>query len=69
MAGVVYDAMLDELFSAEAGGGAYLNGEKIVCVENADIENVLIGAGLPVPGQSKGGHAGPLLCGPAKTDV
>lgn len=53
VAGVVYDAMLDELFSAEAGGGAYLNGEKIVCVENADIENVLIGAGLPVPGQVK----------------
>lgn len=51
--GVVYDAMLDELFSAEAGGGAYLNGEKISCVDNADIENVLIGAGLPVPGQVK----------------
>lgn len=51
VAGVVYDAMLDELFSAEAGGGACLNGEKITCVDNTDIENVLIGAGLPVPGQ------------------
>lgn len=53
VAGVVYDAMQDELFSAEAGGGAYLNGQPIRCVENAEIENVLIGAGLPVPGQVK----------------
>jgi myo-inositol-1(or 4)-monophosphatase len=51
--GVVYDAMLDELFSAEAGRGAYLNGEKISCIDNGDIENVLIGAGLPAPGQVK----------------
>lgn len=53
VAGVVYDAMLDELFSADAGQGAYLNGEKISCIDNGDIENVLIGAGLPVPGQVK----------------
>ena len=53
VAGVVYDAMLDELFSAEAGRGAYLNGEKISCIDNGDIENVLIGAGLPVPDQVK----------------
>ncbi|WP_160006574.1 inositol monophosphatase family protein [Rhizobium sp. 18055] len=53
VAGVVYDAMLDELFSAELGGGAYLNGERICCVDNADIENAVVGAGLPVPGQVK----------------
>jgi myo-inositol-1(or 4)-monophosphatase len=53
VAGVVYDAMLDELFSAELDGGAYLNGEQIFCVDNADIENVVVGAGLPVPGQVK----------------
>ncbi len=53
VAGVVYDPMLDELFSAELGGGAYLNGERITCVDNADIENVVVGAGLPVPGQVK----------------
>lgn len=53
VAGVVYDAMLDELFSAEIGGGAYLNGEKLQCAAVADIENVLVGAGLPIPGQVK----------------
>jgi myo-inositol-1(or 4)-monophosphatase len=52
-AGVVYDPMLDELFSAELGGGAYLNGERISCIDNSDIENVVVGAGLPVPGQVK----------------
>ncbi len=53
VAGVVYDPMLDELFSAELGGGAYLNGERISCIDNSDIENVVVGAGLPVPGQVK----------------
>lgn len=53
VAGVVYDPMLDELFSAELGGGAYLNSERIACVDNADIQNVVVGAGLPVPGQVK----------------
>ncbi|RXT30560.1 inositol monophosphatase [Rhizobium leguminosarum] len=51
--GVVYDAMQDELFSAEIGGGAYLNGERIHCANVGDIENVLVGAGLPIPGQVK----------------
>ena len=53
VAGVVYDPMLDELFSAELGGGAYLNGERISCIDNSDIENVVVGAGMPVPGQVK----------------
>ncbi|RFB85772.1 inositol monophosphatase [Rhizobium leguminosarum bv. trifolii] len=53
VAGVVYDAMQDELFSAERGGGAYLDGERIRCADVGDIENVLIGAGLPIPGQLK----------------
>ncbi len=42
--GVVYDAMQDELFSAEIGCGAYLNGERIRCADVDDIENVLVGA-------------------------
>ncbi|QFY64068.1 inositol monophosphatase (plasmid) [Rhizobium grahamii] len=53
VAGVVYDAMLDELFSAELGGGAYLDGQRIACVGSKGTEDVLVGAGLPVPGQLK----------------
>ncbi len=53
VAGVVYDAMVDELFSAELGGGAYLDGERIQCVSSKGTEDVLVGAGLPIPGQLK----------------
>jgi myo-inositol-1(or 4)-monophosphatase len=53
IAGAVYDPMLDELFSAEKDGGAYLNGERLVCGEEGNVENVIVGAGLPVPGQVK----------------
>ncbi|MDO1583013.1 inositol monophosphatase family protein [Rhizobium oryzicola] len=51
--GVVYDAMQNELFCAEKSKGAYLNGEKLVCQPVATVQDVLIGAGLPVPGQVK----------------
>ncbi len=51
--GVVYDAMQDELFVAEKGKGAYLNGERLRCEPVAVVEDTLIGAGLPVPGQVK----------------
>ncbi|OLP58867.1 inositol monophosphatase [Xaviernesmea oryzae] len=52
-AGIVYDPMLDELFSAEQGAGAFLNGERIACIEHGKPEDALVGAGLPVPGQVK----------------
>ncbi|KFL28515.1 myo-inositol-1-monophosphatase [Devosia sp. 17-2-E-8] len=51
--GVVYDCMQDELFSAEQGQGAYLNGRAIRATTNADPINAVVGAGLPVPGQVK----------------
>lgn len=53
VAGVTYDPNLDELFSAETGGGAYLNGTKLQVSNIADPQRVLIGAGTPVPGQVK----------------
>jgi len=51
--GVVYDPMQDELFSAETGRGAWLNGRRIEATRNADPVNAVVGAGLPVPGQVK----------------
>lgn len=51
--GVVYDSMQDELFVAEKGKGAFLNGERLVCRPVDSVEDVLIGAGLPIPGQVK----------------
>jgi myo-inositol-1(or 4)-monophosphatase len=53
VAGVTYDPMLDELFSAEAGGGAFLNGRRLAMQPVPSPEASVVGAGLPVPGQVK----------------
>lgn len=41
-AGVVYDAIHDEMFSAERGKGAYLNGEPISVSEDASLDDAVI---------------------------
>ncbi|MBP2548112.1 myo-inositol-1(or 4)-monophosphatase [Neorhizobium galegae] len=51
--GVVFDAMQNELFCAELGRGAYLNGERLSVRPLVRPEDALIGAGLPIPGQVK----------------
>jgi myo-inositol-1(or 4)-monophosphatase len=53
VAGVVYDPMQDELFSAETGGGAWLNGVRLAMPPGRAPQDALIGVGLPVPGQVK----------------
>lgn len=52
-AGVVYDPMHDELFHAERGQGAYLDGVRLKVREGRDIDHAVIGASLPIPGQVK----------------
>jgi len=47
IAGVVYDPTRDELFSAELGRGAYLNGEKISVSSTANLKDCLIATGFP----------------------
>ena len=47
LAGVVYQPLLKELFTAEKGNGAYLNGKKITVSDRHDRESFLIGTGLP----------------------
>ncbi len=44
--GVVYDPNMDELFSAEKGKGAFLNGKKISVSENKTINTSLISTGF-----------------------
>jgi myo-inositol-1(or 4)-monophosphatase len=53
VAGITYDPNLDELFSAEKGGGAFLNGERIGIRTPQSPQHALVGAGTPVPGQVK----------------
>src|SRR6202023_573838 len=47
IAGVVYDPTRDELFSAELGGGAHLNGEPIRVSKAAQLKECLVATGFP----------------------
>lgn len=47
VAGAVYEVSRDELFYAEAGNGAYLNGKKIHVDISKDFSNILIATGFP----------------------
>jgi myo-inositol-1(or 4)-monophosphatase len=45
--GFVLDAVRNELFSAKAGGGAWLNGSRLPRREKVDIDQALIATGFP----------------------
>jgi len=47
IAGVVYDPTRPELFSAERGRGAYLNGERIHVSKTANLAECLVATGFP----------------------
>ena len=47
IAGVVYDPTRDELFTAELGSGAYLNGEKIRVSKVTNLAECLLATGFP----------------------
>jgi len=47
LTGVVYQPILDELFTAERGKGAYLNDKKISVTSRTDKESFLMATGLP----------------------
>ena len=46
-AGVIYQPMLNELFVAERGHGAYLNGKKISVSNVSDLQLALVSTGFP----------------------
>ena len=47
VAGVIYDPLRDELFAAEKGKGAYLNGTRIHVSKTAELAEALIATGFP----------------------
>ncbi len=47
VAGVIYDPLRDEMFSAERGGGAFLNGKPIHVSQTAILQESLIATGFP----------------------
>jgi len=47
LAGAVYNPLLGELFLAEKGGGAFLNGCKLAVTKNKSLEKALLSTGFP----------------------
>jgi myo-inositol-1(or 4)-monophosphatase len=47
IAGVIYDPTRDEMFSAERGAGAFLNGQRIHVTQTARLEDALTATGFP----------------------
>jgi myo-inositol-1(or 4)-monophosphatase len=47
IAGVVYDPTRDEMFAAERGAGAFLNGERMAVSKAATLADSLVGTGFP----------------------
>jgi myo-inositol-1(or 4)-monophosphatase len=47
IAGVIFDPIRDELFTAERGSGAYLNSRRIHVSETKNLENALVATGFP----------------------
>lgn len=47
VAGVIYNPVYDELFTATKGGGAYLNGKRLSVSASSPLKNSLLGTGFP----------------------
>jgi myo-inositol-1(or 4)-monophosphatase len=47
IAGVIFDPIKGELFTAERGGGSYLNGGRIHVSKTSALENALVATGFP----------------------
>ena len=47
VAGVIYDPVKDEMFTAEAGQGAWLNDRRLRVSARRDLASMLFGTGLP----------------------
>lgn len=47
VAGVIYNPVYDELFTATKGGGAFLNGVRLSASVRAPLKNTLLGTGFP----------------------
>ena len=47
IAGVIFDPINEELFTAEKGGGAFLNGNRIRVSKVAKLESALVATGFP----------------------
>jgi myo-inositol-1(or 4)-monophosphatase len=57
VAGVVYNPVMDELYVAERGGGAFLNDRRLRVAQRRDFDDCVIAVGLPNLGKGEHGRA------------
>jgi myo-inositol-1(or 4)-monophosphatase len=58
VAGLIYNPAMDELYTAERGGGAFLNDRRLRVAARSKLTDAVIGCGLPHLGR---GHHGNFL--------
>ena len=58
VAGVIYNPAMDELYTAERGGGAFLNDRRLRVAGRTKLSDAVIGTGMPHLGR---GHHGNFL--------
>ncbi|MCZ2328832.1 inositol monophosphatase family protein [Bartonella sp. F02] len=56
VAGVIYNPVMDELFTAERGRGAFLNDRRCRVAARRKLEDCVIATGIPHLGRSHHGH-------------
>ncbi|WP_343312744.1 inositol monophosphatase family protein [Brucella sp. BE17] len=56
VAGVIYNPAMDELYTAERGGGAFLNDRRLRVAARNKLVDCVIGTGIPHLGRGHHGH-------------
>ncbi|MDG4883604.1 inositol monophosphatase family protein [Mesorhizobium sp. WSM4884] len=56
VAGVVYNPAMDELYTAERGGGAFMNDRRLRVAGRAKLTDAVIGCGVPHLGRGQHGN-------------
>jgi myo-inositol-1(or 4)-monophosphatase len=81
VAGVIYNPVMDELYTAERGRGAFLNDRRLRVAGRSDLPEMVFGTGLPFIGRGDHGRtlkelryimpevAGIRRCGAASLDL
>jgi myo-inositol-1(or 4)-monophosphatase len=65
--GVVFDPVKGEMFAAERGGGAWLNGARLRVVDDVDLSRALVATGIPhASARERHGRYLPMLEGVMK---
>ncbi|HWK13691.1 MAG TPA: inositol monophosphatase family protein [Rhizobiaceae bacterium] len=57
VAGVIYNPAMDELYTAERGGGAFMNDRRMRVAARRKLSDAVIGTGIPHLGRGHHGHA------------